>query len=610
MLAFNSAAALQMDLRTRQMLQFGAVDHRVRAPTCRTFHAVGLDCVRRYASRLGLKQNFTIHDRAASLRLLEDILARQGRTNIPDAEKCLDIYSYRANTVEQLKMVLSKRYREYEHLKSELGVVFRAYDQAKRENNVLDFDDLLVFWHRLLKDSKICRRVGARFDYLLVDEYQDTNPLQDRILRKLRPDGRGLVLVGDDHQCIYRFRGATPENILRRLNDGQVLKLTLSQRSTQPILDTCNAVIADSPGSPKKNLRSQKQGGSKPILTEVANEQAQIRFVIDRVQKAGDDGFSSDDQAVLARTGAELDALASQLRQLNIPYRRIGGDRLLDLPGVKAAVAILGWCENPDDVIIAARAFEMVFSLPCGEAGQITGTIRERLSKKSLRRWRPKNVKTPRWNKFAALVAGLDSLPWERQIQRVCNWLREHAPEVAPREKDARKLMRRAKNFCSRAEFVAAASLQADDVVPIAGRKNRLTIATIHSAKGLEWEAVYILNAVDNCIPVRQTGGREVGPEAVEEERRVLFVGMTRAKRHLELFVPRRLRRIGGGSIGLSRTPFVPKRLLPLFEVQTANLRSRHSSKSVQSPSGASRHVRLRFRLRPTAKSAQPANPP
>lgn len=573
-LAFNLAAAREIEERIGEMSRARTGNRKKGSLQCGTFHAVGLCFVQRYGACLGLTQNVTIQNRADSTRLMESVLAQTkcgDKRGFPDAEECLNIYSLRANTLEQLKAVLSSGLGKYAQFRRELRQVFRAYDRAKRANNVLDFDDLLTLWCQLLQHRRIGDRIRALFDYVLVDEYQDTSPLQDRILRHLRPNGRGLVLVGDDDQCIYGFRGATPAHILDRAERGKVLKLTSSHRSTQPVLDACNAIISQSDCRTNKTLWSKEKAGPMPTISMVRDEWAQARHIAERVVHTCAQGVTLREQAVLVRTAEEMRPLEAELTRRGIPYRKIGGAHFFDHDGVRTALAILSWRENPSDTVSGMSALQAVFGLDSIAAFRAVESLKGSLARKRLLARRPRAVSRSSWERFADLVDSLDETPWQHEVATVCRWLRQNGSGDALSQKTARKLKRVALQYQTRSNFLVAANLR--QVVPGSpAERDHVTISTIHSAKGREWTAVYIMNAVEGCIP-HSLGHRE-------EERRLLFVGMTRAKRNLELILPKRLRRVGNGRIGLGRTSFISKRMLPFFEQSSTGSRITRKSQT------------------------------
>ena len=377
----------------------------------------------------------------------------------------------------------------YAGLVEQLAKAFRAYDQAKKRDHVLDFDDLLILLDRLLQHKRFGPRVRALFDYVLVDEYQDTTPLQDRILRGLRPDGRGLVLVGDDHQCIYGFRGVTPEHILDRAKSAKVLKLTQSHRSPQPVLDACNAVISQAGRPTAKMLWSKDKAGPKPKISVVRNDLDQVRRIVKGIEEAQAAGVSLRDQAVLARTAEETRLLEAEVTRLAIPHRKFGGDGLFDHAGLKAALALLSWCENPKDGVAGTVALQAVPGIGSAMAFRIVHSLHDGLDRKRLLALRPPAVKKGLWLAFADLVIDLNNLAWDRQVQTACHWFRAHGMEGALRPKLARRLSRLAQQYRTRGEFLAAVNLgRIEGGSARISEKDRLTISTIYSAKGLELE--------------------------------------------------------------------------------------------------------------------------
>jgi DNA helicase-2/ATP-dependent DNA helicase PcrA len=306
----------------------------------------------------------------------------------------------------------------------------------------------------------------------------------------------------------------------------------------------------------------------------VRNEWAQVCLTIERIGDAQARGVDLREQAVLARTAEETEQLEAELKRRGIPYRKVGGGQLFDQPGVKEVLAILSWCENPRDTVSGVRTIQVVPGIDSATATRIVSSLRGGLNRQRVLAKRPSGVSRDLWTTLADLLGRLLDQSWDRQISTVCRWCREHRLDnavsvVSP--KAVRELRKRAGKYQTRTEFLAAVNVRDVSVDLMLGSTDRLTISTIHSAKGQEWKAVYILNAVEGCIPLR----RAVWPEAVDEERRILFVGMTRAKRQLELIVPRRLRKVGNNGIGLARTRFIPKRILHSFELSPVGARSK-----------------------------------
>ena len=294
LLTFSRRAALEMiqraDRITANVLGVGTHD----LPWSGTFHAVGARLLREYASQIGLKPSFTILDRSDAADLMNlvrhDLRQSTKETRFPKKDTCLAIYSFAVNSGKPLTKVLAKQFPWCAQWENDLCQLFAAYTEIKQKQNVVDYDDLLLFWAAMMGDSEIAKAIGDRFDHVLVDEYQDTNRLQANILLGLKPNGQGLMVVGDDAQAIYSFRAATNRNILdfpeQFSPPAKVITLEQNYRSTQPILDAANAVIEFAKERFTKNLFSERQSKEKPGLTIVDDTIAQARYVAEQILKA------------------------------------------------------------------------------------------------------------------------------------------------------------------------------------------------------------------------------------------------------------------------------------------------------------------------------------
>src|SRR5690348_11410984 len=277
LLTFSRRAALEMTRRAQRIV--GELASAVRLPWSGTFHSIANRLVRRHCARVGLGPNFSVLDRGDAADLMDLVRHELGfskaERRFPRKDTCLAIYSHRLNTQGSLRDTLQEVFPWCAEWEGELGRLYRAYVERKLEHQSLDYDDLLLYWHAMLEDERLAREIGAGFDHILVDEYQDTNLVQAEILRRLRPDGRGLTVVGDDAQSIYSFRAATVENIRAFAATYGAATITLAEnyRSTQPILDAANALIG-------KQLRSVKGSGAKPRYVSVADDAAQANYVV------------------------------------------------------------------------------------------------------------------------------------------------------------------------------------------------------------------------------------------------------------------------------------------------------------------------------------------
>ncbi|HEU0203286.1 MAG TPA: ATP-dependent helicase, partial [Burkholderiaceae bacterium] len=350
LLTFSRRAAVEMTRRVERIAG-GSSHGTIALPWAGTFHSIGARLLREYAERIGLEPAFSIHDREDSADLMN--FARQ-ELDLAAAEKrfplkgtCLAIYSRTVNTEEPLAAVLGQAFPWCATWEAELRRLFAAYVEAKQKQNVLDYDDLLLYWAAMMAEPSLGTEIGARFRHVLVDEYQDTNRLQASVLLRLKPDGRGLTVVGDDAQSIYAFRGATVRNILEFPRcftpPAHVVTLEQNYRSTQVILDAANAVIGRAAERFTKNLFSERRSGARPRLIDVADEATQARYVVDHVLEQRERGVPLRAQAVLFRTSHHSLQTELELGRRNVPFVKFGGLKFLEAAHVKDLLACLRW---------------------------------------------------------------------------------------------------------------------------------------------------------------------------------------------------------------------------------------------------------------------------
>ena len=326
-----------------------------------TFHGIGARLLRLYADAIGLDPGFTILDRGDAADLIDLVrdelaLSRTDR-RFPQKGTCLAIYSYAVNAQAPLDRVLQDCFPWCAEWTAELKRLFGAYVDAKQRQGVLDYDDLLLWWERMVAVPEVAADPGRRFDFVLVDEYQDTNAIQAAILQRIKPDGRGLTVVGDDAQAIYAFRAATVRNILdfphRFQPPAEIVALEQNYRSTQPILAAANAVIGLAREGYRKQLFSTRRSAQRPRLVMVRDDLAQAEHVATEVLVNREAGLALRDQAVLFRTASHSAALELELARRNIPYVKFGGLRFFEAAHVKDVLALLRWAENPRDQVAA-----------------------------------------------------------------------------------------------------------------------------------------------------------------------------------------------------------------------------------------------------------------
>jgi DNA helicase-2/ATP-dependent DNA helicase PcrA len=387
LLTFSRRAADEMGRRVRRILAQAAADRpglaRAELQWAGTFHAIGARLLRDYAGRIGLDPGFSIHDREDSADLMNLVRHELGlsatKQRFPQKGTCLAIYSAVVNTRAALAEVLQASFPWCAEWEDALKRLFRAYVEAKQAQQVLDYDDLLLYWAQMVSDAGLGAEIGGLFDHVLVDEYQDTNALQASILLAMKPDGRGLAVVGDDAQSIYAFRGATVRNILdfpaAFAPPARVVTLERNYRSTQPILDAANAVIALAAERFAKNLWSERASAQRPRLVTVKDEAAQADFVVDSVLARREEGLKLKQQAVLFRASAHSARLELELTRRNIPFVKYGGLKFLEAAHVKDVLALLRWAENPRDRIAGFRAIQLLAGIGPKTAGRVLENV-------------------------------------------------------------------------------------------------------------------------------------------------------------------------------------------------------------------------------------------
>jgi DNA helicase-2/ATP-dependent DNA helicase PcrA len=560
----------------------------VRLPWAGTFHSVANRLLRQYAREVGLDPGFSVMDRGDSADLLDVVRHELGLSSrdrrFPRKDTCLAIYSHRVNTLWPLKRVLEEQWPWCLEYEAELTKLFRTYVERKQAQSVLDYDDLLLYWHGLVQEPAAAKLVGAHFDHVLVDEYQDTNRLQAEILLALKPDGAGLTVVGDDAQSIYSFRAATVDNILdfpqHFAPAANVIALEQNYRSTQPILDASNALIADSPRQYRKELRSTRGAGARPRLVTVEDDRGQAEYVVDRVLKAREAGTLLRKQAVLFRSSHHSDFLEVELTRRNIPFVKYGGLKFLEAAHVKDLLAVLRWADNPRNRIAAFRVLQLLPGMgPANGERCLSELERDAFMLTSLARFRAPAACAEDWPKLVALLAelGKPSAPWPGQVERVRDWYRpyleRHYDAAAVRAGDLDQLARLSGGYPSRERFLTELTLDPPHATgdlsgPPLLAEDYLVLSTIHSAKGQEWRNVYLLNVNDGNFPSEFSTGK---PELLEEERRLLYVAMTRARDELHLVTPLRYyvtqqSRMGDAHVYGARSRFLTERVLGTLE--------------------------------------------
>jgi DNA helicase-2/ATP-dependent DNA helicase PcrA len=558
LLTFTRRAAREMVERSRALAARVAPDAGMVVGG--TFHSVAHRLVRLHASSLGLDPGFGILDAADAADLLDYVREEQGppasRRRFPRAQTMLDIYSRAVNAQTPLHDVLAESFPWCEEHREALAEIFRAYAARKRALGVLDLDDLLLYWRALATDEVIGPRMAEGFEHVLVDEYQDVNGLQVDIVRGLRCTRPGLTVVGDDFQAIYGFRAASARYILEfptQFPDAHTAKLERNYRSTAPILAAANAVSEqDRQGYPKE-LWTERDGGILPELVFPRDESGQAVEVCERVIAAREEGIELREQAVLFRTGHDSDGLELELTRRDIPFVKYGGLRYLDAAHVKDFIAYLRLTDNRADEVSWFRVLQLLDGVGPTRARRVLDALRpDGGGAPELERWPQAVEHVPESSReqAAALIGGLAgagagaAVSTGTRVERLCEAI---APLVRLRYLDGPvrvgdldQLVAAARGAVDVRHFVSELVLDPPaSSADFAGTphldEDFLVLSTVHSAKGLEWDAVHLIGAYDGNFPADMSTGTE---EGVAEERRLFYVALTRPRRRLHVYVP------------------------------------------------------------------------
>jgi DNA helicase-2/ATP-dependent DNA helicase PcrA len=555
LLTFTRRAAQEMLARVERLV--GSVSRQVHGGT---FHGTGHRLLRKFGSRAGIGGDFTILDQEDAVDLMD--LARsqlpaaeRKAKRFPKKETLHHVYSRHINTDIPVQDILAGEFPQFEEFGPKVMNIFADYTGRKAERNLVDYDDLLLFWNTLLDAPDIGDRIRSLYEHILVDEYQDTNLIQARILAGMCRAHGNLTVVGDDAQSIYAFRGATIRNILdfpKTFRGARTVTLSQNYRSTQPILDTSNVVISRAAERYTKDLWTQRAGGEQPWLVTAPDEQGQTRFVVDRLMELHEDGLPLKEIAVLFRAGYMSADLEIELTARGIPFEKWGGLKFLEAAHVKDVLAFLRILENPRDEVSWYRVLHLLPGF--GEA-----TARAAVQKVAEGGWSPEAYRAfdvpPRArDAHRSFVALLDALRHDAtrgeaavsvEIARIRglydDLLRQKYDRPEPRLADLDQLQTIAAGFPDRATFLAALALEPPQATSDLGTGtsdddgDALVLSTAHSAKGREWDAVFVLWAADGWFPMSRALGDD---EEIDEERRLFYVALTRARDHLFVTYP------------------------------------------------------------------------
>ena len=554
LLTFTRRAAEEMLARVERLT--GQQGRRVQGGT---FHGTAHSTLRQFGQSAGIAEGFTILDQADSEDLMQLARAALGfgarERRFPKKETLQALYSRHINTDRTVEDLLRDSFPQYVDDLADIGRVFAEYVERKVARNLVDYDDLLLFWAAMLESEPLGRRIRSKYDHVLVDEYQDTNVLQSRILRGLCASHGNVTVVGDDAQSIYSFRGATVRNILDfpgEFPGTTVITLDRNYRSTQPILETANAVLAAAAEGYRKQLRSvDDRPGDLPWLVPTRDEQAQTLFTCDRLLELVEtDGLRLDQIAVLVRAGYMSADLEIELAARRIPFVKWGGIKFLEAAHVKDMLAFLRVAENPRDEVSWFRLLQLLPGIGEISARRAIASLESASWRvEGLLSWSPPPRAVAIHGALATLMqrlggaSGADPGSDIALVRGVYDdILRHRFDDAEVRLNDLVQLEHIASGYPNRGAFLSALALEPPSATSdlAQGRDSdddddALVISTIHSAKGKEWEAVFVIWAADGWLP----SSRAIkDSQQIEEERRLFYVALTRARRHLHVSYP------------------------------------------------------------------------
>ena len=592
LMTFTRRAAAEMTRRAERICTQALGDKAgilaAGMPWAGTFHAIGAKLLRDYAVQIGLDPAFTFHDREDSADLMNLVRHELGFSKtakrFPTKGTCLQIYSRCVNTELPLDDILPASFPWCAGWEAELQQLFGAYVEAKQWQNVLDYDDLLLYWAQMVSDPDLAAEIGGNFDHVLVDEYQDSNRLQASILLGMKPDGAGLAVVGDDAQSIYAFRGANVRNILdypaQFSPAAEIITLERNYRSTQAILAAANGVIGLAKERFTKNLWSDRDAGTRPLLVNVRDEAGQANYIVERILENREAGTLLKHQAVLFRTSHHSGALEVELTRRNIPFVKFGGLKFLEAAHIKDLLSVLRWAENPRDRAAGFRVMQLLEGVGPTSAARVLDYIAPAADPIVALAEAPAPARAgDTWDGFVKTVQSLRAgrSGWPAEMGQARLWYEPHLERMHEdamlRRADLLQLEQIAAGYPSRERFLTELTLDPPEAtsdqagVPFLD-EDYLNLSTIHSAKGQEFKSVFVLNVVDGCMPSDLGTGQS---HEIEEERRLLHVAMTRAKDELHLMLPQRFfthgqNRLGDRHVYAARSRFIPDELLNLFQ--------------------------------------------
>jgi len=551
LLTFTRKASQEMMRRSTAIL-----DERCMQVAGGTFHSFASMVLRRYGERLGYSRNYSIIDRGDGEDIIKLVLAETGdrgtKRRFPRAKTILDIISKSVNTERSFGKVILEDYPQFMEVEETLWRVARRYDEYKREKSIMDYDDLLINLKQLLSSHEdICRHLSETYRYIMIDEYQDTNKMQAEIAYLLAGEHRNLMVVGDDSQSIYAFRGARFKNIMdfpRVYPECRVITLEQNYRSTMPILSLTNSIIDRAREKYSKRLFSTVTGEQKPVYIQARDENEQALFVCQRVLELREEGIALDDMAVLFRSGWHSNELEIELNNSGIPYVKYGGLKFAEAAHVKDVMSLARAIFNPLDAVAWYRFLMLHEGL--GPKGA-QSVVREIVDGK--KRFDGLVSDVSKGKKYAPALMDLHDVITTitgthvdpaREMRLILDYytplMERKYDDFHRRENDLESLVRIAERYAAMEPFLTDMTIEPPEHSQVGvyrqdGDDEKLVLSTIHSAKGLEWNSVFLIGLVDGYLPSSYSLFKD---EDIEEERRLFYVAATRAEKNLYLVKP------------------------------------------------------------------------
>lgn len=518
-----------------------------------TFHSFAYRVIKKYKQVLGLGEQISFIDESDSADALHLLASRLGyleeKSRFPKKDTLRSILSMSINRNQKVRDVLAKDYPHFLTLEHQLAELQKNYAEFKIARNLIDYDDMLIYLKFLLEDPDVNKKVTAQFRYVMVDEFQDTNRIQADIIYSLAKPHQNCMAVGDDTQSIYSFRGAYYKNMFdfpNKFPDTKVVKLEYNYRSTQPILDVANAVIEGEKRKYSKALFTTSPGEEKPTLSYFKDAYSESEWVAQKIKEYHDTGLPLGSIGVLYRSNFLSLPLQLALSKLNIPFAVYGGMKFIETAHVKDVLAFLKVHHNPKDEISLARVLMLLDGIGPKTAERVKETITHSAvlsSSKAL----ADVIKSPVVRKeiehvFELFKSLSQSQEVEAKIRKVIHFytpfLKKKFDDYPMRQEDLKAFLEIASSYTSLEQFLVDFVTIEPPEKSLAGIEAKkederpVTLSTVHSAKGLEWGAVFVIALMDGCLPVSYALDDE---ESIEEERRLLYVAVTRAKRHLHM---------------------------------------------------------------------------